>query len=841
MRPSSVGFNLAGPARAAALTLTLFAALALPPGGEALRAQTPGRGAPAQPPPSGPGEIRGTVVDAVSGAPVASASVAVWSRADSALVAGAIARPDGSFRIEGLRPGRYYLRVTMLGYAPQSTADLTIAPASPRAAAGSIRLARNAVALEGIEATAERSVVAIAPDRNTYQTRDVAPAAGTASEVLEAVPSVEVDADGRLSLRGNENVVVQVNGRPSPIRGAQLAGYLKQLPANTIDRVEVIPNPSARQDPEGMAGIINIVLKQNVDLGMSGGLTLGASTADRYFGSGNLGYQRGPATWFLTYGYTNEERSVRGINDRTRLGASSAPLSYTEQVISGSNGNDGHNLSASLDYRLGRRDVLSGALLVNSRADTDGSLSAYSELDGTRLLLEEYERIRDSEEDNWMLDGTLAFKRTIQPQKHELSAEVRYTGQDDADRTELWRQPLGGGGFLDAEIDDEDTRTRQLTAQFDYTRMLGGTKLETGYKGNVRWMDRDYLVSTDPLGTGSYVRSDRSNALELDEHVNAVYGVLSHGVGPWELQGGLRAEYAGRDFSLANSDESFPHDYVSLFPSALVSYKLGERSQLKASYSRRIRRPGSQELNPFPVFFDVQNVFLGDPELDPEYTDAIELGYQYSAQAGSLQLSPFYRRTTDVIRIVLNTADSVAGREVTTVRFQNLDTGTSWGADVNGSLRLGKAFNGFAGFNVYKMVTEGTGGESSLGSDAVTWTARVNGTFNLTPRTSLQAMVFYRAPMDIERGRFASSANANVSLRQKLMGEKASMTVRLSDPFNTNRFRVEAGDDNIIQLTERTFNSRAVHVTFQYNFGQAPRIRQRPQEPQQQGGSPFGG
>jgi len=800
------------------------------------------RAAPAQPPPSGPGEIRGAVVDAVGNTPVGSASVAVWSRADSSLVAGAIARPDGSFRVEGLRPGRYYLRVTMLGYAPRTTAEITIAPASPRADAGTVRLARSAVALQGIEATAERSAIAIAPDRNTYQTKDVAPAASNASEILEAVPSVEVDADGRLSLRGNENVVVQINGRPSPIRGAQLAGYLKQLPANTIDRVEVVPNPSARQDPEGMAGIIKIVLKQNVDLGVSGGLTFGASTADRYWLSGNLGYQRGPATWFLTYGYNSDRRDVRGINDRARLGSLGAPLSFTEQEISGRNGADGHNLSASLDYRLGRRDVLSGALLVNRRGSTDGSLSEYSELDATRLLLDEYERVRDSEADNSMLDATVAFKRTLEPQKHEISAEVRYNGMDDSDRTDLWRQPLGGtGGLLDAEIDELDARTRQLTAQLDYTRMLGRTKLETGYKGNVRWLDQEYLVRTDPLGSGSFVRSELSNGLELDEHVNAVYGVLSHGAGKWELQAGLRAEYAGREFSLADSAESFPHDYASYFPSGLVSYKLGERSQVKASYSRRIRRPGTQELNPFPVFFDLQNVFLGNPELDPEYTDAIELGYQYSGQAGSVQVSPFYRRTTDVIRIILNTADSVAGREVTSVSFQNLDTGTSWGADLNGSLRVGQRFNGFAGFNVFKMVTEGTGGESSLGSDAVTWSARVNGTYNVTPRTSLQAMVFYRAPMDIERGRFASILNANVSVRQKLMGEKASLTVRLSDPFDTNRFRVEAGDDNVIQLTERTFNARAVHVTFQYNFGQAPRVRQRPQEPQQPSGSPFGG
>ncbi|MFL5539300.1 MAG: carboxypeptidase regulatory-like domain-containing protein, partial [Longimicrobiaceae bacterium] len=201
-----------------------------------------------QPPAAAPGEIRGTVVDAESGQPIGAASVSVFSRPDSQLVAGAIARADGSFRIEGLRPGSYSLRVSMMGYRPQAGTTATIAAAQPRATVGPIRLARSAVALAGITATGERQAVAIAPDRNTYQARTVAPAAGNASEVLEAVPSVQVDPDGRVSLRGNENVVVQINGRPSPMRGAQLAAFLKQLPANTLERVEVIPNPSAKQD-----------------------------------------------------------------------------------------------------------------------------------------------------------------------------------------------------------------------------------------------------------------------------------------------------------------------------------------------------------------------------------------------------------------------------------------------------------------------------------------------------------------------------------------------------------------------------------------------------------------
>jgi outer membrane receptor protein involved in Fe transport len=731
----------------------------------------------------------------------------------------------------------------MMGYRSQAGTAVTIAAAQPRTNAGTIRLAKSAVALAGITATAERAAVSIAPDRNTYQTRTVAPAATNASEVLESVPAVQVDPDGRVSLRGNENVVVQINGRPSPMRGAQLASYLKQLPANVLERVEVIPNPSARQDPEGMAGIINIVLKQNVDLGLSGGLTLYASSEDRYSGSGNLGWQQGRATVFASYGYLNDTRQEVGVNDRTRLGPADAPLSFTNQDVSGSNGNFGHNLNATLDYRLGSKNVLSSSLLVNVRGGDQSTLSDYHILDAAETPLDRYLRIRDTNTDGRLVDASVGFKRTMVPQRHELSGEVRLNRVHDLDNTGLWRQPLGGGARTDAEVDVTDAVTWQLTGQVDYTRALGQHgKLETGYKGWERWLDRDYRVTVDPLGSGVFTPSDQSNALTLDEGVHAVYAVLSQATGPWELQAGLRGEYATRDFTLASTGEHFPHDYTSLFPSGLASYKLGEHDQVKLSYSRRIRRPGTQELNPFPVFFDLQNVFLGNPRLDPEYTDAIELGWQHSARIGSLQVSPFYRRTSNVIRFIINTADSIAGREVTSVSFENLDHGTSWGADVNGQARLGQTFNGFAGFNVFKMVTEGGGGESSLASNAVSWSARVNGTFNLTPRTSFTAQYFYRAPMNIERGRFEGMGIANFSMRQKVYGEKASLTFRISDPFDGTRFRVRAGDDNVIQLTERTFNARAFHVTFQYNFGRPPRVRQRPQDqPQPAAPTPFGG
>jgi outer membrane receptor protein involved in Fe transport len=467
--------------------------------------------------------------------------------------------------------------------------------------------------------------------------------------------------------------------------------------------------------------------------------------------------------------------------------------------------------------------------MLNFRRGSDISLSEYSELNGDRTLIERYDRTRGTRITNGMVDGTVGFRSLFKPQQHELTAELRFNRQDDSDRTTLWRFPEAAAAGLDGELNDTDALTSQRTAQLDYTRIIGAaTKLETGYKGNARWLDRDYVVVTDETGAGTWMPSELSNALTLDEQVHAVYGVVSRGVGRLQLQAGLRAEHAQRDFALADGEE-YPYTYRSLFPSALVSTKLGQKSEAKLSYSRRVRRPGTQELNPFPVFFDAQNVFFGNPNLGPEYTDAIELGLQRSGQLGSLQFSPFYRRTTDIIRVDINTADSVLGREVTSISFRNVATSESWGADLNGQFRPSRKLNGMASLNVFRMVTDG-GSESSLSSDAVSWMGRVNASYIVSPVTTLQGMYMYRAPVNVERGRFSGMSMANVAVRQKLRGDGLTATMRVSDPFDTSRMRVEVGDANVMQLTSRAFSNRALHLSVQATFGQAPRIRQRAEE-----------
>jgi ferric enterobactin receptor len=793
---------------------------------------------PPQAPPAGAGEIRGVVVDAESGAPIGQATVEVFN-GGSVLVAGAITRADGSFRIEGQRPGAYRLRVTMIGYVTQAVEAMTITPAEPRADFGAIALPRNAIALQSVEVHAEAQVV-IAPDRNSYRARDIAPAAATVTDVLENVPSVHVDAEGKLSLRGNENLVVQINGRPTPIRGAELAAYLKQLPAGTLERVEVIPNPSARQDPEGMAGILNLVMKQTVDLGRSGGITLAGATSGRLAGSGNFGYQAGALTLFTTYGYSTDERDVTGINHRTRLGAQRAPVWFTEQDIEGTGTNRGHNFSINLENRLNTRDAVFAVGMLNVRRNSDHSLSEFIELDRDRAPADRYDRTRDSSRENALVDGTLGFRSLFKPQQHELSAEIRFNRQDDRDLTTLWRFPDAGTSGLEGELNDIDALTTQLTAQIDYMRMLGtATKLETGYRGNGRWLERDYVVLTDAAGSGGWSPSDLGNELTLDDQVHALYGVVSRSAGRVQLQAGLRAEHAHRDFSLGDGEE-YPFTYRSLYPSGLASLKVGDRSEVKVSYSRRVRRPGTQQLNPFPVFFDEQNVFFGNPNLGPEYTDAIELGLQRSGRYGSVQFAPFYRRTTDIIRTEINTADIVRGREVTSISFRNVATSSSWGADINSQVRATPKLSGMAGLNIFRIVTDG-GSESNLSSDAVTWMGRLNTSYTVSPVTTLQGSYMYRAPMNVEGGRFSGMSMLNVSVQQKLPGDRLTATMRVSDPFETSGMRLQVGDDNVMQLTRRAFNSRAIHLSLQATFGQAPRLRQPRQEEEQPAQTGFPG
>src|SRR5438309_2486336 len=269
---------------------------------------------------AGDGEIRGRLVINGTSQPITGGSIGVRRDGDSAFTSGTRPDSDGSFRVEGLRFGRYSIRVRALGYTPLMRAGIVLSADHPIADLGALNLAAVATELASQQVTADRAEVVLAPDRNIYSTKNMTAASGgTAIDVLRNVPSVEVDASNNVSLRGNQNVVVQINGRPSPLKGDQLGNFLAQLPASTVKNVEVATNPSAKNDPEGTAGIINIVLNQEADLGLSGGLTMGTGSTGQANFSGNIGRQSGPLTLFLSYGAFYNHQQSNGYTDQTNL------------------------------------------------------------------------------------------------------------------------------------------------------------------------------------------------------------------------------------------------------------------------------------------------------------------------------------------------------------------------------------------------------------------------------------------------------------------------------------------------------------------------------------------
>jgi outer membrane receptor protein involved in Fe transport len=416
----------------------------------------------------------------------------------------------------------------------------------------------------------------------------------------------------------------------------------------------------------------------------------------------------------------------------------------------------------------------------------------------------------------------------VQPQKHEISADFRFNRSRDDQNSGFAFSPLSGTALFPLRDAQNllNNVVREGNAQVDYTRAFGATKLETGWKGTLRRMD-NHLVTDSLTGGVPDPATRRANAFQYDENVQAGYALVTQALGSVALQGGVRLEVASSDFKLRG--ETFPNDYTSLFPSAAATWTLGQRGQLRFSYSKRIQRPNPQFLNPFPISDNPQNVFVGNPGLKPEYTHALEASLQRSMPFGSLTVTPFYRLTQNVVRRY-QTVDTLG---VTTSTLRNLDTSKSYGADVNTQLRVGTRLTGMASVSGFRVVTDGSNVQSGLGSEAFSWSVRGSLNLKLSPTTDVSWFQFYRAGMKTEQGRVGSFSMANFSVRQKVAGDRASLSLRVADPFDQMRLTFEAADANSDQISRRNFNQRAVFLSFNYSFGRPPRMRQPRPDPQQ--------
>lgn len=813
------------------------------PGAQAAQAQT---------------QVRGTVVAAAGGRPVVGAYVVARRQgpgADTAVVASARGDTTGAFVLRGLRPGTYTLRVRALSFAPLVRAGVVVPAGGAPLNLGALALAAAATQLGEARVVGERDATELAPDRNAFNTKDLpAAAGGTAVDVLRNVPAVEVDGDNNVSLRGNQNVVVQINGRPSPLRGQQLGNFLAQLPANAVAKVEVATNPSARNDPDGASGVINIVLAQRTDLGTSGGLQAATATTQLANLSGNLGRQTGPWTGFASYGFFRDRRAQLGFNDR--VDATGAGPDGLFATLDGFGNPQFHNATLRGERKFGRFSALSADAVVNGGRFRRGS-SAFYRVEDDGAVTGRFAQRTDARFGNATQDYVLAYRRTVDAAKNALSVELRFNDASNDLRTLLSQRqgtggaeagPLGPPSLASRDLGSQ--RTPTWRAQSDWTRALArNTKLEAGVLGIRRRSRSDFERAAEQPDGGFVPDAARSNRYTYREGVAAVYGVLSRRAGPVELQGGLRLEGAETRFDLlapapgtpgAPDRARFVNRYQSVFPSGLVAYNLDPKRQLKATYSRRISRPDPGQLNPYVQREDSLNLFQGNPALRPEYTDAYELGYQHQTRWGSVQLSPYYRRTPDAVRYVR----AVEAGGVTRGSFANVALSQSYGADLNTTVRVaGGRFTLFGGGSAFGARTDARNVTPDVSFATGGWSARANGTLKLGPLYDLSTFAMYRSPQATEAGRQRYFAMTTFALKRRLRGDAATLTLRATDPFNTMGWGVRTAAAGVVQTVDRQFGARALGVAFNYAFGQAPRLRPPAagdQQAPQNGGAPGG-
>ncbi|MGH7470645.1 MAG: TonB-dependent receptor domain-containing protein [Longimicrobiales bacterium] len=791
------------------LPLIVFFALLLPSGFSA-----------GQVAPQGPGRISGTILNP-DGQGLPAAAIAILSARDSSLITGALTAKDGKFMIDGLPLGGYTIRVSLIGYKPRRSEVVTLTREAVNYDFGSIKLDLSAIQLPGVEATGQRAPVVQEADRTTYNARTMPQSAGTAIDLLKAIPDLEVDINNNVKLRGNQTVAVQLNGRTFPLRGEQLANFLQQLPGNRVARVEVIHNPSAKNSPEEMGGILNIVLEDKIELGVSGSVNANTSTRNRQGFGGRLNFQRGKLTLFT--GLAGNVYDDESASYDLRQNLITRPPTNIEQNGAYNYANYGAYGDVTAEFKLSPQAALSTTSYWSYSTNQSDGLLKYGILDQAMAARERYDR--DSRNDGYYsnYDVGLNFRQIYVQQRHELSfsGRISNSASDSEDLlTKEFTMADGSPVVLPVEItrSDYDSGSGNLSIQVDYFRPVEKMRVDVGYRAWKRDQENDNLLRIFPDVAALTPRELTRSGFAYDEVFHSFYATASRPFGKFSVQAGLRAELTATHFDSHIVDLEFDRSYNTLYPSVNLAYTPKPGRTARFYFSRSIGRPSPGYLNPVVPSTDPLNRSIGNPDLQPSYTFNYRMNLTWSGKRGSLNAGPYYTHTLDMWERI-RTVDTLG---VATSRWENGNFVDRYGTSLGVSLPSSGNLNGNVSMTVYREERDGR--NISQAYRAAAWMTSYSGYlgYKVRPATTATFNVHYTPMQSILQGRASGYMYMTLGMRQQLWGTKGSLNLNVQDPFALQKYNSNTRDATYIQTSRSTNRSRVATLGFNWNFGKPP-------------------
>ncbi len=768
-----------------------------------------------------PPNFTGQVVDAKSSEIIEFATVSIFNATDSSLVTGTITDTNGKFELR-VRPGAYYAKIEFLSYEDKIVSGISVGRGEP-VRLGKVGMDLSSQQLEEITVQAERTQMELRLDKKVFNIgKDLSNLGGSATDILDNLPSVQVDVEGNVTLRGSDNVRILIDGKPSGLVGLSSNDALRQLNSNLIERVEIITNPSARYDAEGEAGIINIVLKKEKAKGVNGSFQFNTGVPHNHRTSINLNFRKDWVNFFTNFGIGYRKNPGRGESYQ-EFGD---PVSRTtDRIRRHERGGLNYNTRFGADFYLNPQNSITLSFLYRFSDEDNSSKLKYFDYYVAAQSDSVTTRIGDEIEDDHNLEYAINYTKTFNKKDQKLTFDFQYQDNNEVEGSDLVEATGASPEMVVPYLyqrSENDEGEKRVMLQGDYNHPFNEKgMIEAGFRYTDRLVRNDYTVEEQDENGDYQIDLNFSNDFEYEEKVTAAYAIVNNEFGKISWQLGLRYEITDLITELKTTNDRNEQHYNNFFPSTFLTYQLTEEHAIQASYSRRIRRPRGRFLNPFFSISDNRNFFSGNPKLQPVFTDSYELGYLFNARRSTFYGGMYYRHSDGVFQRIRITIDGI-----TYTQPYNITERDDFGLEFNIAHEFTKWYRVNTNLNFFNSTTQAgsiTFNEVVTDFDEVsttTFSGRMSNNFKLGGAITGQVNVMYRAPQKTVQGKRLSMASIDIGLARDVLKGNGTISFNVRDLLNSRKYRGETFNPGFYEESEFQWRSRTTQLSFTYRLNQ---------------------